>query len=369
MNYKNILFRSLLLSLLAFAFISCSGDDETTYDPWTPPLTSTQGAFILNGGSFNIPNSSSLSYYDKKTGQCNPTVFESSNGGLKLGDTAQDFCIAGNNMYIAVYGSGVIYVTDMQGKKVKTIVSTRDKNTQMPRYLTADDTYVYVTYFDGYLARIKRSTMELEPNQLKVGNNPEDVVVYNGKIYVANSGGLNFPNYDKAVSVIDAKTFTKERDVSVIINPTRLEVDRKGNVYVISMGNYGFGEPKVYNTLQRINADYSVDVLGNANIMRIDPKGDKLYTIYAQSGATSVSYKVYDVDAKKYLDGSFVAATVNFAASPSTLNIDPATNNLYIGTSDYRTNDMMYIISSSTGTLVSSFNTGGLNTQGAFFIK
>lgn len=362
MNYKKFAYKSLLLFLLTLGVVSCSSDDETSYDGWTPPLTSTQGAFVLNSGKMGL-NNASLAYYDKATKECNPTVFESMNNGLKLGDTAEDLLIDGGKMYIAVYNSGIIYIMDKNGKVVKKVVSKKGDNTQKPRRFASDNNYVYVTYYDGYLARIDKKTLELDALQVKVGNNPESVKVTNGKIYVANSGGLN-PNYDTTVSVIDTKTFVKEKDIKVIMNPTELEVDRKGNVYVISMGNY----KEVKNTLQLINPDYSVNVLGYATLMKIHPNGDKLYTIYAQFGAPSIDYKIYDINTQKYLDKSFVNNNVKFVASPSTIDIDPATNNVYIGTSDYRTNAEMYIIS-PTDTLISSFNTGGLNPKGAFFIK
>lgn len=363
MNYKNLLFRSMLLTLLTLCFVSCSSDDEVDYGTWTPPLSSTQGAFILNSGSQGS-NNASLAFYNKETKKCNPTVFESLNNGLKLGDTAQDLIVAGDSMFIAMSGSELIYVTDMNGKLVKKIVSERAGQVQKPRAFASDDKYVYVTYFDGYVARIGRKTLELDAAQVKVGNNPENLKIANDKIYVANSGGMNYPNYDKTVSVIDIATFTKIKDIEVVLNPTKLEIDRKGNVYVISMGDYD----NVPNTLQRINPNYSVDSLGNATLMKINPTGDKLYTIYAQYGAPSVDYKIYNIYYKKYLDGSFVNNDVKFSASPFTLDFDPATSEIYIGTSDYRTNAEMYIISTK-GELVSHFNTGGLNPAGAFFIK
>lgn len=366
MNYKDLLFRSMLLTLLTFCFVSCSSDDEVDYETWTPPLSSTQGAFILNSGN-SSNNNASLAFYNKETKACNPTVFESMNNGLNLGATAQDLLVVGDHIFIAMHGSRLIYVTDMQGKLVKKIISENAGQAQQPRSLVKDDKYVYVSYYDGYVARIDQKTLELDATQVKVGRNPEDIRLVNNKLYVANSGGLDYNTavgYDKTVSVINVGTFTKERDIEVVLNPTKVEIDRKGNVYVISMGNYG----TVPNTLQRINPDYTVDSLGNASLMKINPNGDKLYTIYSQWGAPSIDYKVYDIYEQKYLDGSFVNSDVKFAASPYCFNIDPATGEIYIGTSDYRTNGEMYIISTK-GELVSHFSTGGLNPMGAFFIK
>ena len=38
-----------------------------------------------------------------------------------LGDTANDMIVYGSKMYIAVYGSSIIEVTDLSGKSIKQI--------------------------------------------------------------------------------------------------------------------------------------------------------------------------------------------------------------------------------------------------------
>lgn len=355
----------LYLLLFIILFSACSSDDDNN-NGYVEPIIPTKGAFVLNSGKMG-QNNSSLAFYHNTTQSVSLNVFENANDGLKLGDTAQDLIIADNNMYLAVYNSRIIYITDSLGKVKEKIISIKN---QYPRSFATDNNYVYVTYYDGYLARIDRKTLKLDPNQVAVGRNPEQVKVVNGKIYVANSGGMDYPNYDNTVSVIDASTFTKLRDITVVINPTKIETGSNGKVYVISSGNYG----SIPNTLQSIDPqnEYRVDSIGVASIMQMNPAGDKLYTIYAPysaSGTPTLEYKVYDTDANKYLVGSFVNSDVAFSATPSTIDIDPVTNNIYIGTSDYRTNAEMYIISSSTGGLVSKFNTGGLNPVGAFFFK
>ena len=44
--------------------------------------------------------------------------------------------------------------------------------------------------------------------------------------------------YDKTVSVVDLSTFTEIKKLDVVLNPTRIQADEQGNVYVVSMGNY-----------------------------------------------------------------------------------------------------------------------------------
>lgn len=358
MTKNNFIYKSLFCLLFALTLFSCS-DDETKYETWTPPTV--EAYFILNSGNQGSDNAS-LAGYDPTTNKSNPTVFSSINNGLKLGDTGQDLLVTDNNIYVSVYGSAVIYVLDKQAKIQKTIKSEKEGVSQKPRSFAQDANYVYVTYYDGYLARINKTTLELDANQVKVGNYPEGLTIANGNIYVANSGGLNYPNYDKTVSVVNATTFTKIKDIEVIINPTQVTSDNLGNVYVISMGNYG----NIPNTLQRINTNFSVDSLGTASLIATNPAKTKLYTIYAQYGAPKKEYRTYDVAKKAYETTPFIEDT-EFVASPSTLNVDPSNNNFYIGTSDYRTNATMYKFGAD-GKQITTFNTEGLNPMGIYFI-
>jgi hypothetical protein len=55
-----------------------------------------------------------------------------------------------------------------------------------------------------------------------------------GKIYVANSGGLDFQdaNYDHTVSVIDLNSFEEIEQIEVGLNPYQVFADSQGDVYV-----------------------------------------------------------------------------------------------------------------------------------------
>ena len=86
--------------------------------------------------------------------------------------------------------------------------------------------------------------------QTKAGKNPEGLVVQNGKLYVTNSGGLDYPNYDTTVSVIDLATFSEIKKILVGVNPGGIATDSQGDVYVVARGNHGDILPQ----LVRINS-------------------------------------------------------------------------------------------------------------------
>lgn len=321
------------------------------------------GVYILNSGKMGN-NNSNISFYNFLTTEFKTKVFESANG-TSLGDTGQDMVVYGSKMYIAVYGSGVIYVTDKQGKKLAAIESVKGDKKQQPRGLTSYEGKVYATLYDGYLAKIDTTKLEIE-SQVAVGRNPEYVRAANNKLYVANSGGLDYNTplgYDKTVSVVDVATFRETEQIPVVINPDKMAVDSEGDIYVISNGNYS----NVPNTLQRIDATtHKVTSVGNATWMSMN--NDKLYIIYSQYDANwnqVVSYHVFDAKTEKMLTDKFITdgTTVN---KPFSINTDPVNNYIYIGTSDYTNNGDMYIFTTD-GKLVKKLDTGGLNPAGAYF--
>ena len=355
----NKLFYIFLSISLILGFASCSDDDN--YPVVEPPIVGT-GAYVLNSGKGGN-NNANIAYYDYKTGKVTYNVFESLNG-KGLGDTGQDIITYNNRTYVAVYGSAIIYVLDKTGKILSTIESEKDGKKQQPRNLTAYDGKVYVTYFDGYLARINPSTLKIEA-QVAVGRNPEYVRASKGKLYVANSGGLDYNTaigYDKTVSVVDVATFTEDKKINVVLNPDKMAVDSKGDIYVISNGNYKMGQPDfISNTLQRIDADtQEVTQIGNATWMTVC--NDKLYVIYSQwdpNSGNTITYSVYDAKTETKITDNFITdGTV--VSKPCSISADLVKNYIYIGTSDYTTNGDMYVFSTD-GKLIKSFDTGGLN--------
>jgi len=370
MNFKKFIFKSAILSVFAFSFVACSDDDDPNY--WVPPLSTTQGAFIINNGTWGH-NDGSIAYYDKETGTCSEAnVFESMNNDKLLGDTPQDMLIIDNKMYIAVANSGVIYITDLKCAVLDSVKSEKNGELQQPRALTTYGSYIYVSYYDGYVGRINKNTGKLDTKQVAIGRNPEELKIANGKIYVANSGGMSYPDYDKTVSVVDISSFSKLKDIEVIINPSKVEVDKSGNIYVISMGNYSYDPATLIpSTLQRIDteADTVHSVITEASYMCISPKGDKLHFLNSSYSSTMIEAKTYDVATAEVEEGSFIDESVTFTGSPSSLNIDPQTNDFYIGSTMYVIKGDMTIISGTTGKQLNRFSTDGFNPMGAYFIK
>ena len=123
------------------------------------------------------------------------------------------------------------------------------------RYIKFDGGYAYVTSYAGpvvtnnpnydqigYVAKVDTATLQVMA-RCEVGFQPDELEIVNGRMYVANSGGIasQLPpdySYDKTVSIIDTKTFKVTNTVEVEINLKNVYSDGAGNIYVTTLGNY-----------------------------------------------------------------------------------------------------------------------------------
>ena len=343
-----------LCAMMSFSFTSCSKDDD---EPLVEPVVPSEYVYVLNSGNMGN-NNASLSMYDMEDGTVVKDIFEAQNG-RRLGDTGQDIIVYGSKMYIAVYGESTIEVTDLEAKSISQI-----KTEGQPRFFTAHDGKVYVTYHNGYVARLDTTSLAVNA-KVQVGRNPEQLTVSGNKLYVANSGGLDYnteTGYDKTVSVVDLSTFTETKKIEVVLNPTEIESDAAGNVYVISKGNYW----DIPNTLQKINIQTdAVTVVSGIDGTIFTTVGNTLYTIYSQWGVDEIFYYSYNTSSNSVLSSNFIGSTK--ITGPYQINYDSNCESLFISTSDYTNSGDVYIFD-KTNTFVNKFE-AGLNPMKAVYVK
>lgn len=316
------------------------------------------GMYILNGGNSEA-NNASLSFYDFTTGAVVSDVYKDANHS-GLGDSGEQILIYGSKTYITVTTSNRVVVLDQKHRLVRSIEPKEGETPMNPRRMVAHEGKIYLTYFYGHqVAILDTATLKIEKT-VKVGRYPEQLTVANGKLYVANSGGLDFPNYGKTVSVINPSSLQVEKTIDVLLNPVQITSDSQGDVYVISMGDYG----DVKNTLQRIDGKTNeVTKIDNASRMTI--VNDKLYYIYAQWGDTQANFKVYDALTEKVVNENFITdgtvfptATDKSGPSLEALSVDPATGKIYITETPFGSTSTLYIFSAA-GKQESKFDTKG----------
>lgn len=258
-------------------------------------LSGFRKLFVLNEGQMGSNNASldmlRLSDANYITGvfkQMNPSE------GAGLGDVGNDIIVIGDEVWITVNNSGIVEVLSAKDEREVAAIQV-----PMPRCLSYDDKYVYVSSWNGAYAaygedwsvdpeksknpkgavyRIDRKTYKTD-GSVEVGYQPEGLAVYDGKLYVANSGGISamLPpayEYEKTVSVIDLASFRLSKTIEVEVNLQKVYSDGAGNIYVNGFGNFY----SVHSGLWLVKADGSVSKVSDyASCVAFS--GDTVYCI------------------------------------------------------------------------------------------
>lgn len=350
MDFKRSFRAMALLMMGAVSFTACDEDEESDQ-----PAKGSGIVYVLNEGSMGS-NNASVSAINLKDTTAYASQFATVNG-RNLGDTGQDMLRYGGKIYIAVYGSNTIEVVDGNSlKSIKTIQTEAGKPGN-PRSLAADKGKVYVSLYDGYVAKLDTAKLAIE-DSIAVGPNPEEITIANGNLYVAVSDGMNYANgYANGmyVSKIGLDSFKVASKIDVLVNPTKITSDKDGNVFVISMGNY-YDIPA---TVQKITKDDKVSVVGNATLMACN--GNTLYTINAPWGASSIDFVSYNTTTGVKESDAFISGTADeLPANPTSISVNPENGNIMIGSyltaSDYSSNG--YVFEYVSGAFKTKYNVG-----------
>ncbi|MBO4589379.1 MAG: hypothetical protein J5698_00185 [Bacteroidaceae bacterium] len=225
--------RRLIFSFFCFIVVSIQAQEKI---------------LLLNEGMWQADNGR-LTYFED--GQVVSNQWFRDQNGYKLGDTPNDIIQINDNLIaIAINWSNIVQFITPKGKAV---AATEDIPNN--RKLCTDGKYVYVTsygheclttdgykYFDkGFVAKIDISNFQTVAT-CEVGYEPEGIALYNGRLFVANTGGYAFEeahDYETTVSIINASTMELEKDIDTGQINLYGKLSQAGNFLLInSPGDY-----------------------------------------------------------------------------------------------------------------------------------
>ncbi|WP_461452241.1 DUF5074 domain-containing protein [Mucilaginibacter sp.] len=332
---KPIKLNSLFIALaLTIALASCH-KDKITQNSGTP-TAQRAGIYILNQGEFGDDNST-LTYYNYATKQLIPDYFAQANAGKQLGDTGNDIEIYGSKMYIVVNNSNVVDVANS-----KTGVLIGQVAVTQGRSIVFNQGKAFVSSYDagGEVFVIDTASLKII-NNIYVGSDPEQMVVANNKLYVANSGGLNTVP-DSTLSVINLSSLVVENNIKVIPNPVSVTSDVSGNVYVLSIGNYGNiagGLTVIDNNADTVLSKPKVNIGFNIPITNL---GNQVYFPTADN-----KIAVYSSITKKIIYSNFITDGTTIK-TPYAIQADPTSGEVFVTDAvDYQSNGILYAFDSS----------------------
>lgn len=303
MKHYALLVFSMLLMAIA---VGCSKEETTSNDSDLAGVNVAVGEnsgsyrklFVLNEGNMGT-NNASLDFFRFSNGNYVRNAFLQMNPEqtLGLGDVGNDIKIYKDKLYLVINNSGLIEVVNPENETHIATIAVSS-----PRQITFEDGYAYVTSYSGAvyggtdrLGKVyKISTRNYElVDSVQVGYQPEGIEEHDGKLYVANSGGLKSDySYDNTISVIDLKSFTVEKTIEVVKNLQSIVIE-DNTLWVSTMGDYYMLSSGIYQV------DLTTDkVISQTDTLATVRTGGKMYEcdgfIYTFSNVYDSKYAVTD---------------------------------------------------------------------------
>lgn len=326
---------------LSLFFVACSNENgEDNRTPVIPkPEIIGENLIICNEGNWQSDNGQ-LSYYDGTAGVLTNKWFRQVNGS-KLGDTPNDIVQVNDTLIaIAVNWSNIIQYIHPDGTACGAT-----ENVPNNRRMCADGNYLYITSYahkcgnqtfeKGYVAKIDVKTKQVVAT-CEVGWEPEGVRLYEGKLYVANTGGYAFSEnhaYETTVQVVDAETMKSIKTIETGCINLYGEMSQAGQYLCInSCGDYYNVKPKTVIVDCKTDEVKTFDFPATYN----STDGDVFYTVGSEfsynTGEYVYSIKTINPKTQEVKDGIFCEAItqkIKEITSPYELYISPYTQNVY----------------------------------------
>lgn len=376
---KRRFLRYLWVTVCLFLCLACREDlpvlrseSEAVSRPGSPH--EIKGMFVLNEGNMGS-NKCTLDFLDFRSGFYTRNIYLERNPEVvkELGDVGNDLQVYGNRLYAVINCSHYVEVMD-----VRTAQHIGSVNVTNCRYIVFAGDKAYVSSYagpvqidpnarPGKIVEFDVNTLQIT-REVVVGYQPEEMVIKDGLLYVANSGGYRFPNYDRTVSVVDLGTFEVVNTIDVAINLHRMKLAPDGLIYVSSRGDYYGTKSDVFvidPEAQRVVGRLGVA----ASEMCMD--GDELYLISVEwsyvSGKNEIRYTLYDTRKREILPRNFITdGTEKDISIPYGLGVNPETKEIFVSdATNYVTPGYLYCFSPE-GKLKWKVRTGDIPAHFAF---
>lgn len=289
---KKIYFFSLL-AVVSLCATSCK-DDKNEPENQDPVTYVSEGAYVLTEGNLYNAIEGGLDFIDYADGTIERSVFKSANG-RSLGDTPQCGVAYGTKLYVGTSQSNTIEIIDRTTFKSIKQIRLSDVNVDgtSPWSMAAYKGKVFISMYDGYLARLDTLTMTIDKS-VAVGPNPGIITIYKDKVYVPLSDGMSYPDYGRTACVVDPQSMNVEATFETGLNPTEM-LTTGDRLFVLCNGNYSYDPATlVKSQLYEIKDDLTVRAVCDATV--VGSFGNKV-AIVNQPFSTDVpvaEYKLYN---------------------------------------------------------------------------
>jgi DNA-binding beta-propeller fold protein YncE len=321
------------------------------------------GAYIVCEGNFSSSNGD-ISYFNTETQEITNDIFWLQNEEVSLGDIVQSISFAGDYAFIAVNNSKKLEIVNAETFKHVAVI----ENISYPRnIIKVNDKKSYLTNgsYPGEIIVINNETFAID-KQIPLGNSPENLIVANNKVYVANGAWGS----DNTISVINPETDIVEQTVTAADGATDLISDFEGNIWVLCGGKVVYDQnwnvvsetdSKIIklNKLSLEKTDsLTIGTTGdffNPTHISVDNTGKYIFFIESD-GIYKSDISTSTFSATKIIDGTFYS-----------LEINPANNNIFVFSDNGFTQAGTLNIYNIEGSLIKGNISTGIGPNGAVF--
>ena len=334
-NFKFAVF-ALLCAGISFTFTACNTDDDQ------PDLGQyANGVFIVNEGGFNASNSS-ITHFATNGGAVTQDVFALANS-IPLGDVAQSMTLVGDKGYIVVNNSGKIEVVNWRDM---TTAGTIEQLSSPRVILPVDDAKAYITQLYSPQMRVLDLATNNLVGSIDLGGGQEEIALRDGFAYVLiwQTGH---------VAKVNVATNTVAATANVGNEPLSMAFDANGKLWVLINDTYPADEAprlvRINTANMTIEATFTfANVYDYPSDLAVSNNGQTLYFINGQ--VQSMSIEANALPTTNFIDLGSVY--------PYSLDVDPRTDNLWIGdAADYQSNGTVKVFSAQ-GTLIRTIAAG-----------
>ena len=339
----------IYLLVLSVLFLqACKKPDDKKDTPETPSTELNSRAYVLNQGSYGNGNAS-VSIYDAINNKMYNNQFSSANNNLPLGDILQSMCLVNDKAYFVINNSNKIEVT----KSYPLTSQGTVQGLTQPRYMVAlNNEKAYISEWSGTgRVSILNLSTNVVSSSIAVGENPEAMIIKNSKLYVCNAG-------DTTVAVINTTSNTIEKLIKVPGAPTTIVADNNGYLWVYCFGDvYDSG----FNPVPSKSTDAAlvkIDASSNTVVSTLWFGASTYSGGLCTNKAMNELYFYFGTDIYKMSPtATSLPSTPLFSKNIYALGVDPANNNIYVGTNGFTSNQKM-IRYTNAGVAIDSMEVG-----------
>lgn len=328
-------------------------------------ISDSSEIIVLNEGLFNL-NNSSITKIDFSKKELIQNYFQTANN-RGLGDTGNDLILYNNLAWTIINVSSQLEIFDPNsGISIRRIPVVNSENkARQPRYICSDSSYLYLCSFDGNIDKIDPVKMEIT-SSVQAGKNPDGICTFGGRLYISNSGGLDAPDYDSTVTVLQSAGMSFHKTIRVGLNPGIIHTNSEGKIYLIVRGNPGLGK-SVLKKINPLNLEIDTN-FPEINASYFSIYNDTIFAYNFNQFTGEMEFFSFDTKTDLIIQKPLLSGNFNIT-TPYSIAYNPNIQRIYITDAQHYTTFGSILCFDKKGEFLYRLDNVGLNPAKILFIN